>query len=76
MTSHTCRAVRCVKLIPMDMLMCAKHWRMVPLALRREVWREYRRWKAGATSMTAAYADAVQAEGIVNHNDLLQGVGL
>lgn len=39
---HTCHAVGCAINVPPKLVMCPKHWRMVPLALQREVWRHYR----------------------------------
>jgi hypothetical protein len=39
---HTCHAQGCEKEIPPRLLMCLKHWRMVPLTLQAEVWRWYR----------------------------------
>jgi hypothetical protein len=38
---HHCHAENCDVQIPPALFMCAKHWRMVPLALQREVWRHY-----------------------------------
>lgn len=42
MTVHTCHARNCTTPVPAKLLMCLKHWRMVPLALQRAVWRYYR----------------------------------
>ena len=39
---HTCHAQGCEKEIPPRLLMCLRHWRMVPLMLQAEVWRWYR----------------------------------
>lgn len=39
---HTCHAAGCTEIIPPKMLMCLRHWRMVPRVLQREVWRTYR----------------------------------
>lgn len=40
--SHTCHAEACTKVIPPRLLMCARHWALVPSAWQRIVWREYR----------------------------------
>lgn len=40
--AHTCHAEGCKVAVPPRMLMCLKHWRMVPKHLQREVWRHYR----------------------------------
>jgi hypothetical protein len=38
------------------MFACLKHWRMVPLALQRELWRVYKAGQErGTAPMTAAY---------------------
>lgn len=42
MTVHLCHAVDCSERIPPKLLMCGRHWYMVPQGLRREVWRAYR----------------------------------
>lgn len=39
---HHCHAKRCKVAVPPELLMCRKHWRMVPQALRRAVWDAYR----------------------------------
>jgi hypothetical protein len=42
MSEHTCHAKDCGVEVPPKMLMCARHWRMVPKELQQAVWREYR----------------------------------
>lgn len=40
---HRCAATHCQAQVPLHLLMCVDHWRMVPAPLRREVlaaWRE------------------------------------
>lgn len=39
---HHCHAEGCRVAVPPEMLMCKRHWFMVPKALREEVWRTYR----------------------------------
>jgi hypothetical protein len=39
---HTCHAYGCSRVVAPALLMCGRHWRMVPAALQREVWRHYR----------------------------------
>lgn len=39
---HNCSATGCQRAIPLNLLMCSDHWRMVPVACQREVWRTYR----------------------------------
>jgi hypothetical protein len=42
---HDCAIKACGALIPMEMLMCKKHWFSVPETLRGEVWDTWRRLK-------------------------------
>jgi len=40
--SHNCHARRCKVPVPPRMLMCRRHWYMVPAPLRQAVWDRYR----------------------------------
>lgn len=40
-TDHTCHAEACTIHVPPRMLMCRRHWSMVPRALQRAVWSTY-----------------------------------
>lgn len=63
--SHRCHASGCGKAVPPNLLMCLKHWRMVPRAEQREVWRTYRRGqeidKRPSPEYLAAATAAIQA---------------
>lgn len=39
---HTCHARDCTTPVPPKMFMCKKHWYMVPVELRQQVWAAYR----------------------------------
>lgn len=39
---HHCHAKGCQIAVPPEMLMCKRHWFMVPASIRAEVWRHYR----------------------------------
>lgn len=39
--AHTCHAEGCDVHVPPRMLMCRKHWRMVPYGIQVAVWAEY-----------------------------------
>jgi hypothetical protein len=39
---HHCHARGCATATKPEMLMCARHWYMVPLPIRKMVWAEYR----------------------------------
>jgi hypothetical protein len=41
-TPHNCHATGCNVPVPPKLLMCLKHWRMVPPDIQRGVWRHYR----------------------------------
>jgi len=38
---HRCHAEGCNVEVPPRLLMCLRHWRMVPRAIQRRVWAEY-----------------------------------
>lgn len=39
---HHCHARNCTTPVKPELLMCLKHWRMVPKKLQQEVWKHYR----------------------------------
>ena len=43
------------------MFMCRTHWFMVPLALRREIWRTYRPGQEADKDPSDAYIEAAKA---------------
>lgn len=87
--THSCKATSCQKQIPLDLLMCMTHWRMVPAPLAREVKRTWQirdrgeaRTLAYQAAVTAAIAavEAKQnrkiAERQATDGDLLSNLGL
>jgi hypothetical protein len=40
---HRCHVERCITPVPPAMLMCTRHWRLVPYPMQREVWKHYRK---------------------------------
>lgn len=58
--THNCAATGCQKQIPLNLLMCMTHWRMVPAPLAREVTRAWQTRDRGA-ARTLAYQAAVAA---------------
>lgn len=58
---HTCHAVKCKVQVPPRMLMCLKHWRMVPPALQKAVWREYREGQEVRKDPTDKYLEVMNA---------------
>lgn len=56
MADHTCHAEGCPAKVPPQLFVCAKHWRMVPPPLQRELWRVYKPGQeAGKAPVTTAY---------------------
>jgi hypothetical protein len=58
--SHTCHAADCDRVVPPRLLMCLKHWRMVPGDIQRMVLVHYNRGQEVRKDPTEAYL-AVQA---------------
>jgi hypothetical protein len=58
---HRCHAIGCDIAVPPALLMCIKHWRMVPKDKQREVWRTYRRGQELRKDPTAEYLAAAAA---------------
>jgi hypothetical protein len=40
--AHRCHAKGCTIKVKPEMLMCSKHWKMVPKNIQKEVWNHYR----------------------------------
>ena len=55
---HTCPADGCMKDVRNDMLMCPRHWGMVPKPLQNAV---YRAWRNGDGEGSPAHAQAIHA---------------
>jgi len=58
--THNCAATGCQKQIPLNLLMCMTHWRMVPAPLARAV-KEAWRWRDRGEARTLRYQAAVAA---------------
>lgn len=59
---HQCAATGCARLVPVHLLMCVDHWRMVPAVQQRSVFRTLADMR-GAPSVVSvkAYRSAVAA---------------
>ena len=42
MSGHRCHAENCERLVKPELLMCLRHWNMVPRELKLRVWQTYR----------------------------------
>lgn len=58
---HICHAIGCARPIPRSLLMCVRHWRMVPRDIQKLIWRHYRRGQeSDGKPITPEYLDAVK----------------
>ena len=58
---HHCHAMRCETPVPPKMLMCRRHWFMVPASLRRAVWAAYRPGQEITKTPSEGYLDVMLA---------------
>jgi hypothetical protein len=56
--THDCPATGCPERVGHEMLMCPRHWYMVPGVIRSAVWKA---WDDGAGAYTEQHAAAVEA---------------
>jgi len=61
MSFHRCHAIDCTTQVHPRMLMCRRHWYMVPKDLRDRVWREYRDGQERTKRPSEAYLAAAKA---------------
>lgn len=59
--THTCHAIDCDVVVPPRLLMCARHWRMVPRALQNTVWATYVPGQEARKDPTREYLHAARA---------------
>jgi len=60
MSAHVCHARGCSVPVPPRLLMCKRHWFMVPATLRRRVWAAYVPGQEVRKDPTAAYLSVMQ----------------
>lgn len=58
MSAHRCHAEGCDAEVPPKMLMCLKHWRMVPKLSQARIWLTYRPGQEIDKHPSALYMDA------------------
>lgn len=58
---HHCHARRCTVPVPPEMLMCRRHWFMVPKKLRDAVWATYRPGQCDDKQPSEAWHKAADA---------------
>jgi hypothetical protein len=59
--THRCHAIGCELEVPPNLLLCRRHWFMVPKPLRKEVWRLYRPGQEVSKTPTPEYLVAAKA---------------
>ena len=79
LVKHTCHARRCDKVVPRAMLMCRKHWAMVPAPLKQQVLAHYQTGQElGQVRPSVAYlkaaGDAIESVERSRQVPLFEGV--
>lgn len=59
--AHHCHAAGCKAAVPPQMLMCKRHWFMVPKAAQSRIWATYREGQCDDWQITHEYAEAARA---------------
>lgn len=60
-SDHHCHARGCTVATKSEMLMCLRHWRMVPKQLQREVWKHYRAGQCDDRKVSSEWLTAADA---------------
>lgn len=58
---HRCHATGCEALVDPRLLMCGRHWRLVPRVLQRRIWATYVAGQEIRKDPTDAYLEAMRA---------------
>ena len=58
---HHCHARGCNVAVHPELLMCLRHWRMVPKSIQRAVWRTYREGQCDDKRPSKAWDEAASA---------------
>lgn len=61
MSAHRCHAVGCTLEVPPSLMMCKRHWFMVPKPLRKAVWHHYRSGQEVRKDPSPEYLEAAKA---------------
>jgi hypothetical protein len=60
----TCPIHGCTNTLKVGLLMCGRHWRLVPRTLQKDVHRTWKHWMRVPHENRIAYVDAVKAYGV------------
>ncbi|APU88983.1 conserved hypothetical protein [Virus Rctr197k] len=69
--AHRCHAIACSVRVPPRMLMCKRHWAMVPRDTQRRVWATYREGQCDDKQPAASWHEA--ADLAIVHVAVLEG---
>lgn len=58
--SHQCHAAGCQASVPPKLMMCKKHWYMLPMLMRSAIWKHYRPGQEDDKRITKEYSEAAQ----------------
>jgi hypothetical protein len=58
---HRCHARGCGKQVKPELLMCFRHWSMVPRVIQRDVWKNYRQGQCDDMNPSDAWHKAADA---------------
>lgn len=59
--AHVCHARGCTTAVRPELLMCGRHWRMVPKAVQQAVWRAYRPGQCEDRHVSLGWLEAANA---------------
>lgn len=59
--SHHCHAKKCKVPVKPELLMCYKHWKMVPKDIQNRVWKYYRPGQCDDKDPSKEWLDAADA---------------
>lgn len=59
--THHCHARGCTEPLRPELLMCSKHWKMVPMDLKKLVWANYRPGQSDDKNPSPRYVEAAKA---------------
>jgi hypothetical protein len=68
--THKCYAAECPYVLPANLLMCKRHWFLVPQGIRNRVWALYRAGKEGTVEHRAACQAAREAVARITGKDV------
>ena len=59
--SHHCHATGCKVAVPPERFVCLRHWRMLPKAMQKAIWDNYRVGQCDDMQPSKSYCEAAKA---------------